>query len=128
MKKSEKELARVLVESLNHADEKTVTVVAEDLVRELGSRRELHRLRGLLDAMDHAWAKRHGAATISVETAYPLSDVLRKKIEKIADGAELRERVIPELIGGARLRVDEKIIDGTIEGSLEQLSRVLADA
>ncbi len=127
MKKNENALARVLVESLDGADEKTVKAVADDLVHELGARRETHRLRGLVDALDGAWAQRHGAATITIETAYPLSGALRKKIEKMAEGAELRERVTPELIGGARLRVDEKIIEGTISGQLEHLSRVLAD-
>jgi F-type H+-transporting ATPase subunit delta len=123
MKKSEKQLARTLVELLDGADEKTVKVAAHDLVQELGARRETHRVRGLIDALDTAWADRYGAGTITIATAYPLSAALRHKLEKIAQGAEIREVVEKDLIGGARLRVDEKIIEGSVQGQLEQLSR-----
>ncbi|MBI5793824.1 F0F1 ATP synthase subunit delta [Candidatus Uhrbacteria bacterium] len=123
MKKNENKLARALVKSLEGADDKTVKSVAKDLIHELASIRETHRVRGLLDAIEGAWRERHGAATITIATAFPLSTALRKKLERIAEGAELREQVVPELIGGARLRVDEKIIEGSISGQLEQLSR-----
>ena len=124
MKGNEKELARVFVESLDGADEKTVKAAAHDLVAELATRRETHRVRGLIDALDQAWADRYGAGTITIATAYPLSTALRNKLEKIAQGAEIREVVQQDLIGGARLRVDEKIIEGSIQGQLDQLARV----
>ncbi|MBI4438027.1 F0F1 ATP synthase subunit delta [Candidatus Uhrbacteria bacterium] len=123
MNRSEKPFAVALVAALADADEKTVQAAAEDLVRELSVRRELHRMRGIIDALDSAWSARYGAGTITIATAYPLSGALRKKIEKIAQGAEVREVVDPDVIGGARMRVDEKIIEGTIQGSLEQLAR-----
>ncbi|MFA4845688.1 MAG: F0F1 ATP synthase subunit delta [Patescibacteria group bacterium] len=123
MKKSEKQLAYALVEALDGADEKTVKATAQDLVAELGARRETHRIRGLISALDHAWAVRYGAGTITITTAYALSTALRHKLEKIAQGAEIQEVVQADLIGGARLRVDEKIIEGSIKGHLQQLSR-----
>ena len=125
MKKTETQLACTLVDQLDGADEKTVKAVAQDLVQALAERRETHRVRGLIDALERAWADRYRAATITITTAYPISTTLRTSLLKIAHGAEIREKVEEDLIGGARLRVDEKIIEGSIQGHLRQLARTL---
>ena len=78
--------------------------------------------------MDAVWAKKFGAATIHVSTAYPLEKDVKTKLEKIAQGAEIQETVDKELIGGAKLRVDEKIIDGSVKGHLDQLAQAFANA
>ncbi len=128
MKGSEKKLAQVFVESVEGKKDAEIAQAAKDLVVLLSERKELHRLSGVIDAIEQVWAQKYGAATISVATAFPLSDVLRKKLQSIAEGAEIKEIVDPEIIGGARLRIDESIIDGSIKAHLEQLESKLQSA
>lgn len=125
MKSSEKQLAWTIVETLEGTSKETLEQTAKAVIDLLASRNELNRLKGLIEAIEQVWIQKFGAATITIETPYPLSVALRKKLETLAQGAQLKEQVRPELIGGARLRVDETIIDGSIQGHLLQLAHVL---
>ena len=125
MKKNEKQLARTLVEVLDGATRPQVEHAAAQLVAMLATRHEAHRVKGVIEAVEDAWRERYGAATVKIQTAHPLTSSLRKKLEELAPGAEIKEQVRPEIIGGARLRIDETIIDGSIEGHLENLKRAL---
>lgn len=128
MKKNEKQLARTLIAVLDGATKTQIETAATELVEMLVVRNEVHRVKGVVEAVESAWRERYGAATVKIETAHPLSGALRKRIEEIAPGAEIREKIRPEIIGGARLRIDETIIDGSIEGHLVQLNQVLRNA
>lgn len=128
MKKNEKQLARTFVASLDGATKPQVENAAMDLVALLASRNETYRVRGVIEAIETVWRETYGAATVKIETAYPLTAALRKKLEAIALGAEIRENVRTEIIGGAKLRIDETIIDGSIEGRLAHLKHALRNA
>ncbi|MCR4313931.1 MAG: F0F1 ATP synthase subunit delta [Candidatus Uhrbacteria bacterium] len=128
MKRNEKQLARTFVSSLEGATLAQVESTAGELVNLLASRGETHRVRRVIEAIEDAWRKQYGVATVTIETAHPLTSALRQKLEAIAPGVELREKVRPEIIGGARLRIDETIIDGSIEGHLLHLNQVLRNA
>lgn len=125
MKKSEKQLARALIDSLDGATKTQVESVATELVGLLGFRGETHRMRHVIEAIEDVWREKYGAAMVTIETAHEISGTLRKKLEALAPGTELKERVRPEMIGGAKLRIDDKIIDGSIEGHLAALKKAL---
>lgn len=125
MKRNEKQLARLLVNLLDGSTKPQVESAAGELVTLLARQNEVHRVKGVIDAIEDAWREQYGAATVKIQTAYPLTSSLRKKLEELAPGAEIKEQVRPEIIGGARLRIDETIIDGSIEGHLAQLKKVL---
>ena len=127
MKRNEKQLAEVLVDQLADVSGKELEQAAADLVKLCAERNQLERVKGVMRAIDAVWAKKFGAATIHVTTAYPLEKSMRAKLEKIAQGAEIRENVDVDLIGGATLRIDEKIIDGSIKGHLDQLAQAFAN-
>lgn len=124
MKKNEKQLAYAFVTSLDGATKPQVENAATELVAILASRNETHRMIGVIEAIETVWRELYGAATMTIQTAHPLTAGLRKKLEALAPGAEIREKVRPEIIGGAKLRIDETIIDGSIEGHLARLKRV----
>lgn len=128
MKSSEKQLAWTIVETLEGASSETLQQTMKTVIDLLVSRNELHRLKGLIEAIEQVWIQKFGAATITIETPYSLSSALRQKLKLLAQGAELKEQIQPELIGGARLRVDETIIDGSIQGHLLQLAHVFRNA
>lgn len=128
MKRTEKQLAQAFVTSLDGATKPQVENAATELVALLTSRNETHRVRGVIEAIEDVWREHYGAATVTIETAHPLSSMLKKKLESLALGAELKEKVRPEIIGGAKLRIDDRIIDGSIEGHLAQLNQALRNA
>ena len=128
MKRHEKQFARTLIDALDGATMTQVQTTAQELVHELAQRSELYRIRGIIEAIEGAWSAKYAAATVTIETAHELTAALRKKLEALTPGAEIRERVRPEIIGGARLRIDETILDGSIEGHLAQLNVALRNA
>ena len=128
MKRNEKQLARMFVTALEGATRPQVDVAATELVALLASRNEVHRVKSVISAIETVWRETYGAGTVKIQTAHPLTAALRKKLEALAPGAEIRENVRSEIIGGAKLRIDETIIDGSIEGHLAQLNQVLRNA
>ncbi|NQV89954.1 F0F1 ATP synthase subunit delta [Candidatus Uhrbacteria bacterium] len=122
MKRSEKQLASTFVEQLDGATSAVIEKASRELVELLASRNEVHRVKGVMEAIETVWRERYGASTVTIETAYPITATLRKELASLAPGAEIREKIRPEIIGGARLRIDETIIDGSIEGQLIQLN------
>lgn len=72
-----------------------------------------------------------GAIHVRVETARALSDEERGKLEGLLSAGlhqtvKLEEVVDPSLLGGARVDVAGKIVDGTLQARLERLKGVLA--
>ncbi|HLD21004.1 MAG TPA: F0F1 ATP synthase subunit delta [Patescibacteria group bacterium] len=128
MKRNEKQLARAFVTALEGATRPQIDGAATELVALLASRNEVHRVKGVIEAIETVWRETYGAGTVKIETAHPLTAALRKKLEVLAPGAEIRENVRTEIIGGAKLRIDETIIDGSIEGHLAQLNQALRNA
>ncbi len=124
MRYTSKQLAVVLVDATEQkgAD---VNEVTKGFVRFLSERNELKRIGDVLRSLDIVWKERHGAAAITIETPHPITETVRKQLMKIAEGADVQEVVRPELIGGARLRIDDRMIDGTVSGALTQLKRTL---
>lgn len=118
MRYSAKQLASALIDT---AQKHTAPGAANALIALLAKAGELRQVRAIAEAVELVWKQRYGAATVTVETAHPLTAALRRRLEAVARGAELRETVDPSLIGGARVRVDDRVVDGTIAGYLKQL-------
>jgi F-type H+-transporting ATPase subunit delta len=126
MKLTNKQLATVFIDSVQDVTEHELNESSKVFVEFLRSRGELKRLKEIVRAIDQIWIERHGMATLTIQSAYPLTAALRNSVIKLAAGAEVREVVDPTLIGGARLRIDERIIDGSLKGALEQLTVTLS--
>jgi F0F1-type ATP synthase delta subunit len=92
------------------------TTVGE-FVRLLARRGELGRVREVI---------RRLTTVVVAETAHPLKPAMRKAIEAAA-AAPVTEIVNPDLIGGMRLRINDRVLDGSIAGQLERLKRTLAE-
>lgn len=124
MKYTTKQLASVVIDLIEQ-EKRDVTEVTDGLVQLLSEQHDLKRMHDLDRAIEQIWKERNGVATLTIETAHPLSSALKKKLEQLAKGAELREIVSPELIGGARLTIDDRVIDGTVTTTLDQLRTTL---
>ena len=126
MKFTNKQLATLFVEQTESANASQLASAADTLVAFLAERGELNKLKDVLRSIDGVWKETYGIATLTIETAHPLSAATRTSLQKKLNGAELRERVDASLIGGARIRIDDRIIDGSVSGALVQLTKHLS--
>lgn len=127
MKHNEQSLARTLVRELKEASEKETEEILQTLVLLLAKRHQTARIPHIVRAIENAWKEAYALASIEVTTAFPLPQSLIKRLEKMANGAELKTHVDKTLIAGASIRIDDRIIDGSVDGHLRSLKRVLAD-
>ena len=119
-----KKLAEILVKAT--AGQESVTDEVKEFVSLLAEHRMLDRWREIEQAIEGVWKEEYGVATIQVNSAHALSAEALSAIEKIAKGADVTTKVESELIGGAVIRLDDKITDGSMAGSLKKLTRSLA--
>jgi F-type H+-transporting ATPase subunit delta len=126
MKLRARQLARAYVEMTDGKSAKEVEKIAAEFVRFLAERHELPKWREIVRSIDDVWRERHGVASVTVISAHPLTTSARKALEKAASGATLTEAVDPSLLGGARVRIDDRIIDATVSGYLTSLKTTLS--
>ena len=128
MKLTTKQLAHAFVEIAEGKKGKDLEQAAKSFVELLAERGKLVLYRDIVAAVDIIWKEKYGAANINIQSADPLSKVAKEALEKQANGATITEEVQKDLIGGAKLRIDDRIIDGTIKGSLDLLKQRLSQA
>ena len=94
-----------------------------------------HRRERYLEFMFHSlvriFKKRHAIVDVELTTAVPLDEPIQKRIAELAkqltgsSEAELNCRVDEDLIGGFRLRMDDRQVDTSIRTQLETVRREL---
>jgi F-type H+-transporting ATPase subunit delta len=93
---------------------------------------QMHLLEAVSQAFLALRHERYGILRAKVETAHPLSVESRTRLKEALVTATGRNVVLtevpcPELIGGVRVQVGDRIIDGSIAGRLRQIGeRVLS--
>jgi F-type H+-transporting ATPase subunit delta len=100
------------------------------LVRQLVSQPRGRTLDDGLQEFSRLAAQRQQRLVAVVETATPLGDEQRERLEaglRAAYGREVRlnVEVVPEIVGGIRIRVGDEIIDGTVAHRLAEARRRL---
>ncbi|MEW5322145.1 F0F1 ATP synthase subunit delta [Geobacillus thermoleovorans] len=75
------------------------------------------------DARGIAKASAYSARPLTDEELQALSDVFAKKVGK--QTLHIENIVDPELIGGVKLRIGNRIYDGSVSGQLERIRRQL---
>lgn len=72
-----------------------------------------------------------GVHTAEVRTAHPLAPEVRERLMQrlnaLAGGVELQERVDPDLLGGFVLRVDDRMLDASVKRQLTLIRRELTE-
>lgn len=96
--------------------------------------RRRHDLLPLLpQAFEAVMDERAGVARVIVTTATPLDDAARSRLLRIGErlaGRQVRleERVRPEVLGGVRLRVGDRLLDFTLRTLLSGMVEQVASA
>ena len=90
-------------------------------------------LRGLADAWNRLSLDERGAAEGRIESARPLEPAEIARLSAALSKAMgrtlvLENKIVPSLVGGARVVAQNRMIDWSVEGRLEALRRKLLDA
>lgn len=104
-----------------------VREIARDFVSLLARQHRLRLVPRIIAALERQAAARGESARVELTTAKIISDP-NKLALALAQQLGLRHvnletRVDPTLVGGARLRVGDRLVDGSIHGMLTQLTR-----
>jgi F-type H+-transporting ATPase subunit delta len=100
---------------------------AKGLLQILAENRRLEALPAIRDMFESLKAESEGAIDADIESAFPLegaelsalvADLERRFKRKIRP----QVRVVPELIGGAKVSVGDQVIDGTVRGKLQAMN------
>lgn len=96
----------------------------------LCDRRILREYPGCCDEFVRRYNRDHGIAMATVTSAVPLREeqmeALRKKLEKISNKTvRLKQILDPSVLGGLRVELEGKRLDGTVKGRLESVSEKL---
>jgi F-type H+-transporting ATPase subunit delta len=101
------------------------------LVRQLVGHPRGRTLDGGLEELSRLAAQRRQRLVASVESAVPLDDEQRERLGAVLRAAYGREvrlnvEVVPDIVGGIRVRIGDEVIDGTVASRLAEARRRLA--
>jgi len=103
------------------------------LLRVLNSRRRLGIIEAVADACESLLDQRQGRMRVDITVAQPLDSALAAEAAArisafTGKAAVVRQTVDESIIGGIVLRIEDKLIDGSVRGQLEQMRRRMAAA
>lgn len=126
MANNSKQLAQALFKEIQTHGADGLDAVAEAFVAYLAEKHRLSNWREVVRALDQIWKEEYGVSNVEVVTAHELSQEIKQKIESKIQGADVKVKTDPSKIGGASIRIDDRIVDGTISTRLESLKQQLA--
>ncbi|MBO4642342.1 MAG: ATP synthase F1 subunit delta [Bacteroidaceae bacterium] len=104
----------------------------ESFVNLVLSHRRANKLIWIVPVYTDMYRRAQGIVSVTVESAAPISDETREKIvmqlnTMLKSEVECHYKVLPELIGGFRLRIGDKRIDASYKRKLEDIRRELME-
>lgn len=129
MRLSPKDLARALYLATRQEPEKKAGGFVKNLM-EVAKRRGLERsLPDILAALPAAMEEVDKESRVTIESATAISDATAEKMLAAAgiptENVEVVRRVVPELVGGFRIRTRDGVIDATARRTLDDLGRTM---
>lgn len=133
---AEKRAARDYAEALHVLTKDASPEAIPHLVRGLAETLHNNKQASLLPLIPHMMekieAEKSATTMVEVETAHTLTEKQRDRLrsglqKRLAEAKDivLKEIIRPELIGGIRLRIGDRVIDHSIKHKLEQLAAKL---
>ena len=118
------------IKALNEAFWGTVPEVLLALLRMMVSRGHISAVEGMARDYEELARGYRGESEAVVTSAVPLKEnemvILRQKLEKkLARNVILRCETDPSLIGGIRVEVDGRVIDGSLRNKLDEIKEVM---
>lgn len=117
--------ARALLTALQAVPEKDRESAAHAFVEELRRQHKLENPGAFLRAIEQVWSEVFGPKTVCLTSAHRLPAALKEKIAEVLPSAEVKSVIDPRLVGGATLRLDDRIIDSSVLGTFERMKKAL---
>lgn len=133
MKISVQQYAKSLFDSVTDKSEKDLKLVLKNFVALLGRNRELNKSREIINIFTELWNKAHGELAVQLISARELGPTAREMVVSYlkertsAKKIILEENIDKKLIGGFILRYDNKVVDGSLKTSLEELKNKISN-
>jgi F0F1-type ATP synthase delta subunit len=123
MKPSIKQYALALLLALGGQSEKKQKEIIRKFLILLTKNRAWSRLEAVLKEVERLHLKETGLAKVHVETASPISEGLRKEIEKVfGKKISLSSKINPGLFAGIKIIVnDEIMVDASAKKQLDKI-------
>lgn len=117
-----KQFAVALVRATEGATKSQVEKAVREVLGRLSPSRRPVLVPHIIRALDAAWRARFGASRVRVTSARPLPEAEVARLKRLAPGADFERVVDASLIGGAVVRLDDRLIDGSVSGALARLN------
>lgn len=118
-------IARALLQALSAVPEKDREVAARTFLEELKRTHKLPEHGVFQRALEQVWSDIFGPKAVCLTTAHRVPAALKEKITEVLPNADVKSVIDPRLMGGALLRLDDRIIDSSIAGTLERMKKAL---
>ncbi len=127
MKKvSNKQLAQALYEVTDGVKGEKLHKVIEEFAKLLARARKISRAENIIKEFEKYSKKQAGIMEIEVQSARKLDEKTLNQIKKIfGNEVEASESIDGALLGGVRVRTEDKILDGSLKTQLIQLKTKL---
>lgn len=90
------------------------------------------RADSVLEKIENRVNEQNGTISVTAESAFPMDSLFTEELSRgIAErtgaaGIKLTNVVVPELLGGYRLRIGSFFVDASLKGQIEQMTAELA--
>ncbi len=123
-----KTYARLFVAALDETPADKVSELSDRFLQMIRTHRDMRKASRILSAIEQLLHERDGVVPATVVSSRPLAPDARSIVEKklhtmTGKKITLKEYHDQEVIGGARIRIGDVLIDGTVQGKLDQLQR-----
>lgn len=125
MRISPKQYAVLLYELTKEVKKSALKEVVQLFIKHLARGRAFPMLPLILELYNSYYNAREGVVDVEVVSAGEPSSKIKHDIEKLHARANVRYSINPTLLGGARIRVGDYMIDDTIRARLKLLKQTL---
>lgn len=125
-KTSNKQLAQALYEVTDGVKGDKLHKAIAEFAKLLARARKISRADNIIKEFERYSKKQAGIVEIGVESARKLDEKTLSSIKKIfGNNVETTESIDEDLLGGVKVRTEDKILDGSLKTQLNQLKQSL---
>ncbi len=124
MKYKANDLAKLLLSSVRGVPQKDLPERLGRFVSFLEKTRTVSLLPRILKEFDKAWDSAHGILKTEIVSARPMAKSQIEEIKKnMGENVELDARTDPALLGGAKIRIGDLLVDATLKKRVDNLKK-----
>ena len=127
MKKiSNKQFAEALYELTQDVSGNELTKVLENFVKFLAKEQRLKQAENIITEFENIAKKKQGIVELEITSARALEkDTVKKIKEAFASEVEAVEKIDEKIIGGIKVKIEDKILDASVKTQLTNLKKSL---